>query len=58
MRLHICHDHGEDRVVGTFEELSASGMTFPLRLTVSKLNIKVREGISVFAKYVVDGESR
>jgi hypothetical protein len=49
MRLHMCHDEGEDRVQGTFEELSARGILFPLRVTVSKLNIKVREGIAVFA---------
>jgi hypothetical protein len=58
MRLHMCHDDGEDRVMGTFEELSAGGVTFPLRLTVSKLNIKVREGVTVLAKYLADGESR
>lgn len=50
--------NGEDRVRGTFEELSSSGTTVPRRIIVSKLNIKVREGISVFAKYLADGESR
>lgn len=41
MRLHMCHDAGEDRVRGTYEELSEAGMTFPLRVTVSKSNIRV-----------------
>lgn len=58
MRLHMCHDRGEDRVQGTFEELIARGVVFPLRVTVSKLNIRVREGTSVFAKYLADGETR
>jgi hypothetical protein len=49
MRLHLCHDEGEDRVHGTFEELTDAGFTFPLRLTVSKLNIRVRDGVAVFA---------
>lgn len=54
MRLHMCHDEGEDRVQGTFEELTEAGMTFPLRVTVSKFNIRVREGFAVFAQYVPD----
>lgn len=58
MRLIMCHDEGEDRVDGTFDELTASGMTFPLRITVSKLNIKVREGVSVFAQYVPEEQTK
>lgn len=50
MRLHMCHDNGEDRVVGTFEELAAKGITSPIQITVSKLNIRVR--ISVFTHYL------
>jgi hypothetical protein len=58
MRLNMCHDGGEDHVIGTFEELSASGFGFPLRITVSRLNIGVRPGISVFVKYLAEGESQ
>jgi hypothetical protein len=58
MRLNMCHDGGEDHVIGTFEELSARGFRFPLRITVSRLNIGVRPGISVFAKYLGEGESQ
>jgi hypothetical protein len=56
MRVNMCNDGGEDHVIGTFEELSARGFTFPLRITVSKLNISVRPGLSVFAKYLAEGE--
>ena len=60
MRMHVCHDDGEDRVPSaamsidgedTFEELSARGMTFPLRLEVSKLDIRVRPGVSALGHY-------
>jgi hypothetical protein len=57
MRLHMCHDEGADRVQGTFEELSAPGMTFPSRITVSKLNITVRKGVAVFAPYIPEGQA-
>lgn len=54
MRLHMCHDNGEERVEGTFEELVARGMMVPIRIAVSKLNIRVRDGISVLAHYLPD----
>jgi hypothetical protein len=53
----MCHDRGEDRIQGTFEDLVDAGIAFPLRVTVSKLNIRIREGIAVFAHYVPDGAS-
>lgn len=56
MRLHMCHDDGEDRVVGEFDELIAQGLSFPIAVSVSKLNIRVRKGLSVFAKYLADDE--
>ena len=56
MRVHMCHDDGEDRIVGEFDELVASGLAPPLLVTVSKLNIRVRDGLSVFAKYLRDDE--
>jgi hypothetical protein len=55
MRLHMCGDGGEGRVKGTFEELAAQGMTSPIRITVSKVNILVREGISVYVNYLEEG---
>jgi hypothetical protein len=58
MRLHMCHDHGEDRVEGTFEELVAMGVSLPIRINVSKLNIRVRDDISVFAYYLPEEDAR
>ena len=52
----MCHDDGEDRVVGEFDELIAQGLTLPIRIKVSKLNIRVRKGLSVFAKYLMADE--
>ena len=52
MRLHMCNEGGTDRVVGTFEELVAQGMSFPLRVGVTMLNVRVREGLSVFVRYL------
>ena len=52
MRINMCHDGGADHVIGTFEALSAQGLTWPHRINVSHLTIRVRDGISVFAKYV------
>jgi hypothetical protein len=53
MRLHMCNEGGLDRVVGTFEDLVADGMVFPIRINVTMLNVRVRDGISVFVKYLV-----
>jgi len=57
MRIHMCHDKGEDRVVGTFEELVERGVPLPLRINVSKLNIRVRDDISIFANYLAEEAS-
>lgn len=55
MRLIMCNDDGSERVDGEFEELAAKEMVPPLQITVrSRLNIRVRKGISVFAHYVAD----
>lgn len=58
MHVHMCHDDGEDRVKSTFDELALRGMEAPLPITVSKLNITIREGLSVYVKYLRDGETR
>lgn len=57
MRIHVCHDNGEDRLAGEYDELVARGIPLPIPLTVSKLNIRVRDGLSVFAKYLADDEA-
>ena len=57
MRVHMCHDEGEDRLVGTFEELVRRGVPIPVPIRVSKLNIGVAEGTSLFVHYLAEGES-
>ena len=56
MRLHMCHDGGVDRVVGEYEELRARGMVLPMPITVAMLNIRVRDGLSLFVRYLADDE--
>ena len=41
----------------TFEELQADGVELPMRVENSKLNILIRAGVSVFVKYLGDGEA-
>jgi hypothetical protein len=52
MRLIMCDEAGGRRVAGEFEELCASGMSFPMPVLVSRLNIRVRKGASVFVELV------
>ena len=55
MRLIMCNDDGSERVEGEFEEFVTKGMVPPLQITVrSRLNIRVRKGMSVFAHYLAD----
>jgi hypothetical protein len=56
MRVNMCGDDGEDRIVGTYEELLARGVTFPITIALRRMNIRVTEGLSVFAKYIDDRE--
>lgn len=56
MRLHMCHDEGEHRVVGELQELIALGLTSPIRITVSKVNIRIQDGFTVFVKYLTKDE--
>ena len=56
MRVNMCDEHGAERIVGTYEELLAKGTAMPIPILGRAMNIKVREGISVFAKYLADGE--
>lgn len=56
MSLHMCHDNGEDRVRGSYEELVSKGMCPPILINVSKLNISIGAGVSVFVKYLTNSE--
>jgi hypothetical protein len=49
MRLLMCDEAGGHRVCGEFEELQ-QGMRFPLEIPVSRLNVRVQEGVSVFVE--------
>ncbi len=57
MRVDMCDDGGGGRVKGTFEELHEIGIETPIRVRVCKLNIGVRDGISVFARFLAEGEA-
>lgn len=52
MSLIACHETGEDRMEGAFEELQAAGVPFPLFVNVSRLNVRVKEGLAVLMDYV------
>jgi len=54
MTLHMCHDDGKDRMQGSFEELSQAGVSFPLYINVSRLNIHVNELLSLVMEYMPD----
>ena len=56
MRVHMCHDEGEDRVQGEYEELLAIGMTFPFPINVAGLNIRMQEGITLFGRFLTADE--
>ena len=52
MRLHMCGEHGEDRVRGSYDELVASGIAMPIA-ACSRVNVTLRSGsLAVFMKYV------
>jgi hypothetical protein len=42
------------RIVGTYEQLVASGIAMPLPILGRRMNIRVRDGISVLTEHVVD----
>jgi hypothetical protein len=54
MSLIMCHESGEDRMEGTFEELSQAGVSFPLYINVSRLNIRVQKGVVMLMEYMKD----
>lgn len=54
MTIHMCHDDGEDRMQGSFEELSQAGVSFPLYINVSRLNIRVNGLVSLLMEYTPD----
>lgn len=47
MGIHACHDRGEDRIEATYEELVAAGVQFPMRMSVSRYNLRIRDGLRV-----------
>jgi hypothetical protein len=52
MRLVMCDEDGGHRVTGTYEELQAQGVTFPISIPVSRLNIRLREGTSAYVHFL------
>ncbi len=52
MRVNMCADDGEDQVIGTYEELLANGTVMPIPIRLRRMNIRVRQGVSIFAKYI------
>ena len=56
MRVNMCDARGSARLVGTFEELQAAGEAMPIEISMRGMNIRVRKGLSVFAKYLAPDE--
>jgi hypothetical protein len=57
MRVNMCGDEGKDHIVGTYEELLAGGMSLPIPIALRRMNIRVTNGLSVFAHYLPDSEA-
>jgi hypothetical protein len=55
MSVTMCHETGEDRMEGDFEELSGAGVAFPFFVNVSRLNIRVRPGLAMLVEYMLPG---
>lgn len=55
MRLHMCHDDGEDRVFGSYEELLDAGVKMPIEISCSKLNIRLDDEVAVYVMYIREG---
>lgn len=51
MRVIMCHETGEDRMEGEYEELVAGGVSFPVHINVSRLNVRVRQGVVMLMEY-------
>ena len=54
MRVNMCGPHGDARIVGTYEELVASGLTMPIPILERRMNVRVRDGITVLTEHVAD----
>ena len=52
MSVIACHETGEDRMEGAFEELSNAGVAFPLYINVSRLNVRVKQGLAMLMEYM------
>lgn len=51
-RVNMMADGTDDHVVGTPDQLHATGLRSPVTLRWHRLNITLRQGLSVFIKYV------
>lgn len=57
MRLLMSMSNGEGCVPArTFEELQSAGVELPLHIDNPKLSVGVRPGVSVFVRYLGDGD--
>jgi hypothetical protein len=56
MRVNMCGDGGDSRIVGTYEELTAAGTPMPIPILLRRVNVRVRKGLLVFAKYLREEE--
>lgn len=52
MRLIAVHEDGSDRMEGSFEELKAAGVSMPIFVNVSRLNIRVNALVTILIEYV------
>ncbi len=52
MRVNMCGDGGASRIMGTYDELNAAGTPLPIPILQRRINVTVRKGLLVFAKYV------
>jgi hypothetical protein len=56
-RVNMIADGNQDHVAGTPEELSAAGLSSPVELRWDRLNITLLPKLSVFIKYMPEGQS-
>ncbi len=52
MQLHMCHDDGENRAVGSYEELVNAGTNMPIQISCSKLNIAMNDEVVIYVMYL------
>jgi hypothetical protein len=57
MRVNMCGEGGESRIVGTYEVLKSDGVPMPIPSLLRAMNITIAKGLSVFARYLGDQEA-